>query len=202
MGPEDDLISNFGQNSKKTVSFDDIVDFIDEEDIVTIEDYDCGITFYHETPSKIKQTNRERNYISSSCEKSNCTPSNDRQTCSIDEQHNSSIFLNPYNLWDMVGAALMSLTHTNDRYSMSNQYPQSPAHQPTTDSYPVFSSLRRMDSQRRGLRVSFAFFQRNYLPDVRVEETVATVEELSDLLNPGALDGIPHFVMNCNCIQV
>ena len=112
----------------------------------------------------------------------------------------SLMFLNPYNLWDMVLSALMSLNHTNDRYSMSNQYPQATTHQPRTDSDPVFSSLRRMNSQKKGLRVSFAFFQRNYLPDGRVKETVATVEELSDLWKPGAIDGMPPFVMNGNCI--
>ena len=83
---------------------------------------------------------------------------------------------------------------------MSNQYPQPTTHQPRTDSYPVFSSLRTMDSKRKGLRVSFAFFQRNYLPDARVNQTVATVEELSDLWKPAAMDGIRPFVMNCNCI--
>ena len=57
-----------------------------------------------------------------------------------------------------------------------------------------------MDSQRKGLRVSLAFFQRNYLPDGQVNETVATVEELSDLWKPGVMDGSPQFVMNCNCI--
>ena len=51
--------------------------------------------------------------------------------------------------------------------------------------------LRRMDSKRKGLRVTFAFLQQNYLPDGRVNETVATVEELSDLWKPGAMDGIP-----------
>ena len=102
----------------------------------------------------------------------------------------------------MVPADLMSLNHTNDRYSMSIQYPQPTTHQPRTISYPVFSSLRRMDSQRKGLRVSFAFFQRNYLPDGRVNETVATIEDLSDLWKPGAMDGIPPFVMNCKCIQL
>ena len=40
--------------SKKTVSFDNVVHFIDEEDIVTYEDFDCGITLYPETPTKIK----------------------------------------------------------------------------------------------------------------------------------------------------
>ena len=52
----------------------------------------------------------------------------------------------------------------------------------------------------KGLRVSFAFFQRNYLPDGRVHETVATVEELSDICKPGTMNGIPPFVLNCNCI--
>ena len=198
--PEDDLISNCGQNFKKTVSSDDIVHFIDEEDIVDYEDFDCAITFYPETPTKIRQINRERNYISRSCEKSKCIPSNDRHNCFIDDQHNSSIFLHPYNLWDMVPAALMLLNLTNDRYFMSNQYHQPTTQQPRTDSYPVFSSLRRMDSQRKGLLVSFALFQRTYLPDGRVNETVATVEELSDLWKPGAMDAAPPFVMNCNCI--
>ena len=185
---------------KKTVSFDDIVHFIDEEEIVTYEDFDCGITFYPETPTKFKEINRERNYISRYCEKTKCISSYDRLSCVIVVQHNSTIFLNPYKFWDKVPAALMSLNNTNDRYSMSNQYLQPTTHQPRTDSYPLFSSLRRMDSQRKGLRVSFAFFQRNYLPDRRVNETVATVEELSDLWKPGAMDGIPPFVMNCNCI--
>ena len=124
LGPENDLISICGQNFRKIVSFDDIVHFIDEEDIVTYKNFDCGITFYPETPKKIREIKRERNYISRSFKKSKCIPSNDRHNCFIDEQHNSNIFLNPYNLWDMVPAALMSLNHTNDRYSMSNQHPQ------------------------------------------------------------------------------
>ena len=76
--PDDDLISNCGQNFKMTVPFDDIVHFTDEEDIVTYEDLDCANTFYNETPTKIRQINRERKYISGSFEKSKCFPSNDR----------------------------------------------------------------------------------------------------------------------------
>ena len=82
---------------------------------------------------------------------------------------------------------------------MSNRYPQPTTHQPRTDSYPVFTSMRTMDSEKKGLRVSFAFFQRNYQPDGRENETFATVEELSDLWKPGAKDGVPPFVMTCNC---
>ena len=50
--------------------------------------------------------------------------SQERQhNCFVDEQHSSNIFLNPYNLWDMVPAALMSCSRTNDTYSTFNQYP-------------------------------------------------------------------------------
>ena len=132
--------------------------------------------------------------------KTQCIPSNDQHTCVVDEQHSSNIFLNPYNLWDMVPAALMSLSDTNDTYSMFNQYPQPKTQQPRADAYPVFSSLRTMNSKRKGLRVSFAFFQRSYLPDGRMNETVAKVEELGDLWKPGAMDGTAPFVMNRNCI--
>ena len=43
--PEDDFISNCGPNVKKTASFDDDVHFIDEENIVTYVNFDCGINF-------------------------------------------------------------------------------------------------------------------------------------------------------------
>ena len=195
--PEDDVISNCGPNVKKTVSFDDVVHFIDEENIVTYVDFDCGTTFLPKTPTKNRQINRERNYISRSCEKLQSSPSNDQLVCPVDKQHSSNIILTPYISWDMSPAALTSLKHNNDRYSISNQ---PTTHQPRTDSYPVFSSLRTMNSKRKRLRFSFAFFQRNYLPEGQVNETVATVVELSDLWKPGAMDGAPPFVMNCNCI--
>ena len=35
-----------------TVSFDDIVHFIDEEKIVTYVDFDCVIAYHPETPTK------------------------------------------------------------------------------------------------------------------------------------------------------
>ena len=137
--PEDDLISNCGPNVIKIVSFDDVVHFIDEKNMVSYVDFDCGTTIFPETPTKIKQINRGRNYISRSCEKPQCIPSNDQHTCSVEEQHTSIIFLNPYNSWDMSAPGLMSLNHTNDTYSMFNQYPQLTTQQPRTDSYPVFS---------------------------------------------------------------
>ena len=96
--PEDELISNCGPNVKKTVSFDDVVHFIDEENMVSYVGFDCGITFFPETPTKIRQINREGIYISRICEKPQYTPSNDQHTSFVDEQHSSDIFLKPYNL--------------------------------------------------------------------------------------------------------
>ena len=76
--PEDNLISNCGQNIKQTVSFDDIVQLIDEENNVTYVDFDCGITLYLETPTTISPINRKGTYISRTCEKPKCIPSNDQ----------------------------------------------------------------------------------------------------------------------------
>ena len=44
--PQDDLISSFAQSFEKTISLDDIVHFIDEENTVNYVDFDCGGTFY------------------------------------------------------------------------------------------------------------------------------------------------------------
>ena len=100
----------------------------------------------------------------------------------------------------MVPAALMPLNHTKYTYSMFNQIPQPTTHQSRTDSNPMFFSLQTMDSKKKGMRLSFAFFQKNCLQDGRVNETVAAVEELSNLWKPGAMDGVPPFVMSCRCI--
>ena len=95
--PENDLLSNFGQNVKKTVSFDGIVHFMDEENIVTYVHFHCGITFYPETPTKIRQITRERNYIPRYCEKPKGIPSND---------HHNYFFLSSITL-------ISFRTHTN-----------------------------------------------------------------------------------------
>ena len=89
--------------------------------MVTYVDFHCGNAFPPGTPTKIRQINRERDHISRSCKKPERLPSDDQHTCPIVEKHSSNISLNPNNFWDMVPAALMSLKHTNDRYSMSNQ---------------------------------------------------------------------------------
>ena len=72
--PEDDLLSNCGQIFRKTVSFDEIVHFIDEAGIIAYEDVACGITLYPETPTKVREINREGSYISRSCKKPSALP--------------------------------------------------------------------------------------------------------------------------------
>ena len=53
--PEDDLISNCGQSFKKTVSIDDIVHFIDKENIVT---YVALIVVLLSTPKLLQKLDR------------------------------------------------------------------------------------------------------------------------------------------------
>ena len=84
---------------------------------------------------------------------------NDQHTCSVDEQHSTNIFLNPYNLRDMVPAALMSLNHTSDTYSMFNQYPQQTTQQPRTDSYPVSLHCERWTVKGRACASALPSFK-------------------------------------------
>ena len=69
--PEWDRISNCGHIFKKTVSFDDIVHYLDAEISVTYVDFDCGNTFYPEAPTKIGEINRDWKNISRSGKKTN-----------------------------------------------------------------------------------------------------------------------------------
>ena len=65
----------------------------------------------------------------------------------------------------------------------------------------MFSSLQSsIDSKKKRLHVTFTFLQTKYLSDGRVNERVAKVEDLNDLLQPGATDGFSPFLMNSSCI--
>ena len=95
-------------------------------------------------------------------------------------------------------AAPLTLNHITDRDSMSKQYHKITTHQPKTDLYSPFSFIRPTNSKRNGLCVSFDLFQRYYLTDGQVSETVVTIGELSDLWNTGTMDEVPMFVANCS----
>ena len=50
---------NCGHNFKMTVSFVVIVHLMDEENIVTYVDFDCGIAFLPGAPTEVGHINRE-----------------------------------------------------------------------------------------------------------------------------------------------
>ena len=59
--PDIDHISVCGPKFKKTVSSDDIVHFIEEDNIVTDVGFDSGVTFLPQTATKIGQISRDWN---------------------------------------------------------------------------------------------------------------------------------------------
>ena len=77
---------------QKDFSSDDILHFIDKKNIVTEVDFDCCSNFYPETPAKFRQINRERNYLSRSCENPSAFP----VTINITVLLMSSITLNSF----------------------------------------------------------------------------------------------------------
>ena len=86
--------------------------FTDEENIVIRLDSDCGVIFYTDVSIKDKRINPEQKIDSVSCETCKCVSRNNEYSCSIDKEHTSGIFLDPYNLLNMDPAALLSLNHT------------------------------------------------------------------------------------------
>ena len=69
------------------IFFDDIVHFIDEENIVTYVDFDCCNTFCPKAASKIWHINRERKNICGSYKTPICISIKDLNSCSIVEEH-------------------------------------------------------------------------------------------------------------------
>ena len=104
-------------NSKKTVSFNDILNGIDGDDIVTGILFNGGNIFYFFIRSYQPKRITSDNQIS----------------FSNDNNHTISIFLDNCVLWDTGPGAHFSLTHTSDGVLMTIQDPRKWTHQPKTD---------------------------------------------------------------------
>ena len=197
--PGDVLISKFGQKFKKTFSFDHIGSFIDEENIVTYIDFDCGITFYPETPTKIRQINREPNYISRYCKKPKCIPGNNQITVLL----MSSIALISFRNRTISATWFEQLLCQSTTLMIDLLGPISTLNQQLTnlEHTHIRCSLHcERWTAKKGTARQLCILSKKLLTGGRVNETVVTVEDLSDLWKPGAMDGIASFLMNCNCI--
>ena len=115
--PEVENKSICSDNSKKTVSFDDMVHGIDGDDLVTQVFLNGGNTFCL--------------WIRSYQPK--CITSDDQFIFSNDDDHTSNIILDNYVLLDMCPTAPFPLTHTSDRDFMTIQNPRISTHQDKTD---------------------------------------------------------------------
>ena len=108
-----------------------------------------------------------------------------------------SSFVDTYGFVDTVRAAFVSFNHTAFSDPMSIQYRQTSTRHPKTNLHPLFSSLGSVDSKKKGLGDCFACFPEHCWTERWVNKTVATIANLSHLWKPGAMDGIPQFLMNC-----
>ena len=62
---------------------------------------------------------------------------------------------------------------------MTTQFPQTSAIQPETDFFPVFSSLRPMDGERKIFRVSFPFTEKiNYWTEDSTKQLLRSQKRL------------------------
>ena len=113
---EVDLISNCCGNFKKTVSFDLMLCFTEEENNLFYVDFVGGLPLHPEDSTKATHSNLEGTNTSTSCENIVCFQSNDQQICFFfDKEHGSNLFLSPYKVWDMDPAAPLTNNHAPDR---------------------------------------------------------------------------------------
>ena len=83
-----------------TVSFDDIMPFFDEKNIVTYVEFDCSFIFHQESRMNIKNIQRYQTILFRPVEKPKCITISDYHICFLDEGHTTNIFLDPYKICD------------------------------------------------------------------------------------------------------
>ena len=65
---------------------------------------------------------------------------------------------------------------------------------------PTFPCLKGPQSQKKNLNVKFSFFETAIFPDGRSTQSAAATEERGNFWQPGAMDGVPLYVLNCQTI--
>ena len=71
---------------------------------------------------------------------------------------------------------------------------------PKPNAFLIFSCIKRLESRKKKLRVSFSFFETTIFPDGRTTQSAAATEERRDLWRSEPLDNSPIYVMNCQTI--
>lgn len=172
--PVDELFSNCGMFLKKHVSFNENVEFI-EENVFQVEH---KVELVRPRAWRIKQKN-------------------ENQFNAINKEQ---VFLDPYSIWDISHNTPITLNNSKRKDMMVIEYEEAPVHSPKFAAFPVFSCVKSPNRKRHGHTVRFAFTQSNILPNGSVYDSVATVEAPSDYWKPGAMDNFPIYKLNCNKI--
>ena len=171
--PIDELFSNCGVSLKKNVTFNEDVQFF--ENIGPEECEQQAIP----TPRAWRIRREKKPDL-------------------LEQLNNGDLFLNPYAVWDISPTTPITLNNTKGTDRMVIEYEQASSHGPRLDLHPLFSSIRKPNSRRKGLKVRFGFTQSNILPNGCSCESATEVEAPSDYWKPGAMDNSPIYKLNCN----
>ena len=184
---------------QKTVPFDEKVHLIDGNQTITYVECDCGITFFPLARTKVNLIKRERNILPDPVKTQSSSRVRINKTVLLMKSITLSFFWIPavYGTWiqQLVFHSPTLLTEILCAFSILK-------HQLINIKEIFMSSILFPRTDRKGLRVTFAFFRRSLLRDERVNDLAATVDVLSDCRNLGAFDGIFPFALTCNCIQM
>ena len=90
---EVDFLSSQGDNFNKTVSFDDTLHFVDDQNVLTYVDSECCLTFYRQKSDKFNGKKANADLVKNSSASQNYSEKEQ-----FFKKHTSNNFVDPYNV--------------------------------------------------------------------------------------------------------
>ena len=110
------------------------------------------------------------------------------------------VYSDPYSIWDLSSSTPITLNNYKRHNQMMMIYDDAETFAPKLNAFPIFSCIKRPESRKKKLRVSFSFFETTIFPDGRTAQSAAATEERGELWRSDSLDNSPIYVMNCQTI--
>ena len=115
-------------------------------------------------------------------------------------EKSGQVYSDPYSIWDLPSSTPITLNNYKRHNQMVMIYDDAEKFAPKPNAFPIFSCIKRPESRKKKLRVSFSFFETTIFPDGRTTQSAAATEERGELWMSDSLDNSPIYVMNCQTI--
>ena len=109
-------------------------------------------------------------------------------------------YSDPYSIWDLSSSTPITLKNYKRHKQMVMIYDDAETFAPKPNAFPIFSCIKRPESRKKKLRVSFSYFETTIFADGRTTQSAAATEVRGELWRSDSLHNSPIYVMNCQSI--